>query len=118
MEVRRVIYFGTNGCAGHTAIPIIGEFSYEELKEVESIDDDDFYKIFKKNEFKIARFNNYTILGFPASPDDDRGGSKTAVMIEGGATCIDFMLLLEASTFLKKQFGKLAKMFNINLFEE
>lgn len=119
MEVRRVIYFGTNGCAGHIAIPITGDFTDEELKKVESIDsNNDFYRVFNKNEFKIARFDNYTIFGFPASPDDDRGGGKTVVMIEGEATEVDFIILLNSVPFLKKQFGKLAKMFNLNIWKE
>lgn len=118
MSVRRVIYFGTNGCAGHVAIPITGKFSDEELREVESIDNDSFYRVFRKNEFKIARFKNYTILGFPASPDDNRGGSKTVVMIEGGATELDFIILLNSVSFLKRQFSKLAKMFEISIWKE
>lgn len=118
MSERRVIYFGTNGCAGHIAIPITGKFSDEELREVESIDDDSFYRVFRKNEFKIAKFKNYTILGFLASPDDHRGGSKTVVMIEGEATEVDFIILLNSVHFLERQFNKLAKMFKISIWND
>lgn len=116
MSERRVVYFGTDGSAGHIAIPITGEFSNEELRKVESIDSDSFYRIFRKNEFKMARFENYTILGFPASPDDDRGGGKTVVMIEEEATEVDFIILLNSVPFLEKQFNKLAKMFKISIW--
>lgn len=118
MNERRVIYFGTNGCAGHIAIPITGKFSQNEIKEVESIDCGNFYSIFRRNEFKIAKFNKYTIFGFPASPDDERSGSKTVVMIEGEASEVDFIILLNNVPFLKRQFDRLAKMFKVNMWKE
>lgn len=114
--MKRAIYFGTSGKAGHSAIPINGSFSYAEMKEVEHIDHDSFYEVFNKYEFKISKFNNYTVFGFPASPDDPRGGSKTAVLIEGDANEIEFRDLINSYTFLKMQFFKLAKKYNVKLF--
>lgn len=42
----RIAYFGTNGCPGHHVIPIRGKFTEEDVKVIESVDCDDFYKVF------------------------------------------------------------------------
>lgn len=73
----RIAYFGTNGCPGHHVIPIRGKFTEEDVKVIESVDCDDFYKVFDVMRFKIAEFKGWTILGIPASLDDHRPGSKT-----------------------------------------
>lgn len=74
----RIAYFGTDGCPGHYAIPIRGKFTEEDIKVIESVDCDDFYKVFDVMRFKIAEFKGWTILGIPASLDDHRPGSKNA----------------------------------------
>lgn len=66
----RIAYFGTDGCPGHYAIPIRGKFTEEDIKVIESVDCDDFYKVFDVMRFKIAEFKGWTILGIPASLDD------------------------------------------------
>lgn len=81
----RIAYFGTNGCPGHHVIPIRGKFTEEDVKVIESVDCDDFYKVFDVMRFKIAEFKGWTILGIPASLDDHRPGSKTVIFIEGKA---------------------------------
>lgn len=68
----RIAYFGTDGCPGHHVIPIRGKFTEEDIKVIESIDCDDFYKVFDVMRFKIAEFKGWTILGIPASLDDHR----------------------------------------------
>ena len=42
----RIAYFGTDGCPGHHVIPIRGKFTEEDVKVIESVDCDDFYKVF------------------------------------------------------------------------
>lgn len=42
----RIAYFGTDGCPGHHVIPIRGKFTEEDIKVIESVDCDDFYKVF------------------------------------------------------------------------
>lgn len=81
----RIAYFGTDGCPGHHVIPIRGKFTEEDIKVIESVDCDDFYKVFDVMRFKIAEFKGWTILGIPASLDDHRPGSKTVIFIEGKA---------------------------------
>lgn len=87
----RIAYFGTDGCPGHYAIPIRGKFTEEDIKVIESVDCDDFYKVFDVMRFKIAEFKGWTILGIPASLDDHRPGSKTVIFIEGEANEADFI---------------------------
>lgn len=50
----RIAYFGTDGCPGHHVIPIRGKFTEEDIKVIESVDCDDFYKVFDVMRFKIA----------------------------------------------------------------
>lgn len=54
--VVRIAYFGTDGCPGHHVIPIRGKFTEEDIKVIESVDCDDFYKVFDVMRFKIAEF--------------------------------------------------------------
>lgn len=117
MDKRKVAYFGTQGNAGHYAVPICGNFTRDELREIEHIDCDNFDKVFNTKEFKIAKFGRYTIFGFPASPDDKRGGSKTVILIDGEANKNDFIVLIENNPFLKNQFNKLSNIYNCRLFE-
>ena len=89
----RIAYFGTDGRPGHYAIPIRGKFTEEDIKVIESVDCDDFYKVFDVMRFKIAEFKGWTILGIPASLDDHRPGSKTVIFIEGKANEAGFMII-------------------------
>lgn len=58
----RIAYFGTDGCPGHHVIPIRGKFTEEDIKVIESVDCDDFYKVFDVMRFKIAEFKGWTII--------------------------------------------------------
>lgn len=55
----RIAYFGTDGCPGHYAIPIRGKFTEEDIKVIESVDCDDFYKVFDVMRFKIYAKRSY-----------------------------------------------------------
>lgn len=50
----RIAYFGTDGCPGHHVIPIRGKFTEEDIKVIESVDCDDFYKVFDVPERETA----------------------------------------------------------------
>lgn len=99
----RIAYFGTDGCPGHHVIPIRGKFTEEDIKVIESVDCDDFYKVFDVMRFKIAEFKGWTILGIPASLDDHRLGSKTVIFIEGKANEANFMEVIQEYSFLKNK---------------
>lgn len=108
----RIAYFGTDGRPGHYAIPIRGKFTEEDIKVIESVDCDDFYKVFDVMRFKIAEFKGWTILGIPASLDDHRPGSKTVIFIEGKANETDFMEVIQEYSFLKNKVKKLAELYH------
>lgn len=108
----RIAYFGTDGCPGHHVIPIRGKFTEEDIKVIESIDCDDFYKVFDVMRFKIAEFKGWTILGIPASLDDHRPGSKTVIFIEGKANEADFIEVIQEYYFLKNKVKKLAELYH------
>lgn len=108
----RIAYFGTDGCPGHYAIPIRGKFTEEDIKVIESVDCDDFYKVFDVMRFKIAEFKGWTILGIPASLDDHRPGSKTVIFIEGEANEADFTEVTQEYSFLKNKVKKLAELYH------
>ena len=108
----RIAYFGTDGCPGHHVIPIRGKFTEEDVKVIESVDCDDFYKVFDVMRFKIAEFKGWTILGIPASLDDHRPGSKTVIFIEGKANEADFMEVIQEYSFLKNNVKKLAELYH------
>lgn len=121
----RIAYFGTDGCPGHHVIPIRGKFTEEDIKVIESVDCDDFYKVFDVMRFKIAEFKGWTILGIPASLDDHRPGSKTVIFIEGEANEADFIEVTQEYSFLKNKVKKFKKAFerarrgkDINSFEK
>lgn len=108
----RIAYFGTDGCPGHHVIPIRGKFTEEDIKVIESVDCDDFYKVFDVMRFKIAEFKGWTILGIPASLDDHRPGSKTVIFIEGKANEADFMEVIQEYSFLKNKVKKLIELYH------
>lgn len=111
----RIAYFGTDGCPGHHVIPIRGKFTEEDVKVIESVDCDDFYKVFDVMRFKIAEFKGWTILGIPASLDDHRPGSKTVIFIEGNATKI--LVKTFRGKLFKKAFERARRGKDISSFE-
>jgi hypothetical protein len=115
-EPGRVIYFGTAGQAGHEPRPIIGRFSRDEEKEIMQIDGDKSNYLLKWNKFNYFKWiDKYSCIGFPASPDDHRGGCKTVVFVEGNVTREKIIGIINDNNFLKTQFGKLEKMYNTKL---
>lgn len=103
----RVAYFGTQGCVGHYPLVISGLFTQEELREFNKVDCDSFYSYVTEYKPTMFRFGKYTAVGFPASPDDERGGSKTVVFFDGDVTPNEIINVLRNNPFLKSQFNKL-----------
>lgn len=106
----RIAYFGTDGCPGHHVIPIRGKFTEEDVKVIESVDCDDFYKVFDVMRFKIAEFKGWMIFGIPVSLDDHRPGSKTVIFIEGKADESNFVEVIQEFPFLEKKVKKLIEL--------
>lgn len=112
----RIAYFGTEGQAGHSFKAIQGEFTKEEIREIEKVDCDAIYKVFKhKYSFEFFMYGRYGCLGFPASPDDDCGGSKTIIFVEGAIIKEDVLKAVDISPFVKNQFLRLAKVYNTDI---
>jgi hypothetical protein len=116
---KRVAYFGTQGggIPRHSFTAIVGEFSYEEEREVIRLDCDTTFKVFDgKRQFKFFNYGKYMCLAFPASPDDKRGGSITIVLIEGKDTSRKEILeTIGTSSFLKKQFNRLCELYGVQM---
>ena len=60
-------------------------------------------------------YKGYGCLSFPASPDDNRSGSKTVFFVEDARLKTEVLEALEKSPFVKKQFQKLANMYGVEL---
>lgn len=108
--MKRLAYFGTNMRPGHYFLPIRGSFTTQEEKQLESID-----LLFEHSQcnFKFFKFEGYGCLGFPASPDDMRAGSKTIFFVEGAETKSEILNALEETAFVSKQFQKLSNMYRV-----
>lgn len=115
MIMVRIAYFGTNGHPGHYAIPLRGQFTEAELREIEDVDAFTsccgFFKQEKKT-FIYFGFRNYSCIGFPASLDDKRGGSKTIFLVED-RTIRDEEIVDALNEFplVKEKFEKLGKLY-------
>lgn len=115
--MKRIAYFGTNGGAGHGFEAVFGSFTREEEKEIEKIDMCETIGN-GKYQFEFFAWGNYGCLGFPASPDDERCGSKTVVFVEGATLRSEILTIVNAIPFVKSQFNKLAKMYNQEIPKE
>lgn len=79
----KIAYFGTLHIgSGHHFKAIEGDFSNEEILAIEKLDVliDGIFD--SSVEAKFFRYLNYLGLAINASPDDDRPGSKTIVLLK------------------------------------
>lgn len=108
--MRRLAYFGTDLCAGHSLTTIRGKFSQEEIRDLERIDE-----LFECDSlrFKFFTFGKFGCLGFPASPDDKRNGSKTIFFVEDAKTKTEVLYELGKANFVKRQFQKISEMYHV-----
>lgn len=118
--MKRVAYFGTEGegVTGHYFKAIVGDFTQDEIKEIEQLD---CYaeSIFNGNiKFKFFTYKNYLCFGVPVSPDDKRGGSKTIALVENAAGRKEVLEVIESSPFLKIQFNRISEIYSIQISQE
>lgn len=109
----RIAYFGTDGCIGHYFKSISGRFSLQEEEDLSKIDED--FQLFGFSGFGFFMYKGYGCLSFPASPDDNRYGSKTVFLVEGAYLKTKVLEALEEVPFVKKQFQKLADMYGVEI---
>lgn len=105
----KIIYFGTNGCSGHTAIGIDADLTHDEyMKWCECDNNDWIYTLYREPE-KHTRYIThyglvYTVYSVPLSVDDHRLMSHTDLFWEGRHTEQEMIDLIRNNGFLKKQF--------------
>lgn len=103
-----VIYFGTNGSAGHYPKGIDNELTREEYKYWCSIDNDRWIcAVANHPGFGHLTDNGevvYTHYSQPWSVDDKRAGSHTNLFWKGEHTEEDILNLIKGSSFLARQF--------------
>lgn len=108
--MKKIIYFGTHGCAGHYTVGINCHLNpcFRDIIE-QSVDSAQFGTIIRENRmpgkcsswFRDAIYSYYCL---PYSIDDKRHGSKTVLIWEGEHTSDEMELLVSSNTFLYKQF--------------
>ena len=117
-KTNRIIYFGTNGCVGHYPLGINFNLSKEEQKDFESIDliiaDED---IDHKTGTYLLYWHDkmpFVCYGVPYSPDDERPGSKTIVLIEN-STINEVKDAIIKNNFLYDKFKKVKEKYKLNI---
>lgn len=87
-QPNRIIYFGTDGCVGHYPLGINFHLTRKEYKDFQEIDRIITDEVLNENNGTFLRYLSdgvpYTCFGVPYSPDDERPGSKTIVLVEYG----------------------------------
>lgn len=113
---KRAAYYGTHGCPGLHFISIVGVFSAQEQREIESLDGI-LQKWFDKVGFQFLRYHDYLILAANVSPDDSRNGSITMVAIEGTSEMSDILDLINERPFLKDKFDRICAKYKLTMPE-
>jgi hypothetical protein len=102
----RICYFGTRGRAGHFAYPIVGNFTAEELRAIDKIDNPVFYEAMKSDGFLYGTLGNFMFYAIPYSMDDKRAGSFSAVFVEFATSSKDIREAIMNDCELRYRFGK------------
>lgn len=58
----RICYFGTRGRAGHFAYPMVGNFTNEELRAIDKIDNPVYFEAMKSDGFLYGTLGNCTTV--------------------------------------------------------
>ena len=85
----RICYFGTRGQAGHSAHPIVGNFTREELKNIEKIDQPVYHEAMNADGFIYGILGNFMFYAIPCSKDDKRPGCISAIFVENARSSKD-----------------------------
>lgn len=110
----KIAYFGTSHKgSGHHFQAIKGEFSDEEILAIEKLDGL-IEEIFgSPYEAKFFRYLNYLGLAINASPDDERPGSKTIVLVKDGKSEDEILKVIDEYPFLKNQFDRVDEKYGL-----
>lgn len=102
-----IIYFGTNGCSGHSPIGIDKTLTGDEYKIWCECDNDAWINNIRKNPGRhLIKHHGevYTNYGVPFSVDEDRRGSHTELFWKGIHSEEEIINLIKNDPFLSKQF--------------
>ena len=117
-QPNRIIYFGTNGCVGHYPLGINFTLSKEEYKDSKDIDRIISDEVLNENTGTFLRYLSdgvpYICFGVPYSPDDERPGSKTIVLVEYG-TVQEVKDAILQNPFLLDKFKKVKEKYKLNI---
>lgn len=117
-QPNRIIYFGTDGCVGHYPLGINFTLSKEEYKDFQEIDRIITDEVLDENTGTFLRYLPggvlYTCYGVPYSPDDERPGSKTIVLVEYG-TVQEVKDAILQNPFLLDKFKKVKEKYKLNI---
>lgn len=117
-QPNRIIYFGTDGCVGHYPLGINFHLTRKEYKDFQEIDRIITDEILDGNTGTFLRYFldgvPYICYGVPYSPDDERPGSKTIVLVENGTVQKVKDAILQ-NPFLLDKFNKVKEKYKLNI---
>ena len=117
-QPNRIIYFGTDGCVGCYPLGINFHLTRKDDKNFEKIDriiTDEFLNEATGTFFRyITNGIPYIGFGVPYSPDDERPGSKTIVLVENGTAQKVKDAILQ-NPFLLDKFKKVKEKYKLNI---
>lgn len=102
----RICYFGTRGRAGHFAYPIVGNFTKEEIKNIEKIDLPVYHEAMEADGFLYGVLDNFMFYAIPYSRDDKRSGCVSAIFVENARGSKDIRDVILNDSELQWRFDK------------
>lgn len=103
----KIIYFGTNGKAGHLPIGIDKDLTNEEFDTWCWCDNESWIReVYNGARYRVIKYLGiiYTAYSVPFSVDDERNMSHTNVFWEGEHTQEEMENLIKGNSFLIRQF--------------
>ena len=103
---QRMFYFGTNGCAGHYALPINSDLPNVKSDDWARFDGAMLNWIEKKGKYSQGLLfgSEWSVYAIPWSVDDARGGCHTDFLWEGTHSKEEMEAYIKQNDFLRRQF--------------
>ena len=103
---QRMFYFGTNGCAGHYALPINSDLPDVKSDDWAQFDGNMLDWIEKYGTYSQAKLygSEWSVYAVPWSVDDTRGGCHTDFLWEGTHSKEEMEAYIKQDAFLRRQF--------------
>jgi hypothetical protein len=103
---QRMFYFGTNGCAGHYALPINSDLPDVKSDDWARFDGAMLIWIRKYGTYSQAKLfgSEWSVYAVPRSVDDARDGCHTDSLWEGTHSKEEMEAYIKQDAFLRRQF--------------